>query len=334
MCLQQPTMCICKCATKTHDELERPLNLDNIDENLWNDKCDYIDPDSCTNLNPNDYNLIVLQFNIRSILSNQTELKQLLQTLENKNSIADIILLCETFLNARTTKLVNIPNYTLVSNHRQNRKGSGMCILIRNGITFKLRKDLDHTEHKVIETTYIEITAKDGKRIVVGSLYRPPNSPLAEFITNLNSTMSKIKDESKEAILGMDHNMDLLKANVHKHTQTLIDDLIDKDILPTITHPTRITQSTASLIDNIFVTEKLHCFFKSAVLLTDISDHLPTLTLLKQTKLLHRKPLEFESHSLTESKLKIIKQQLLQTDWSSILCNTTSDENFNIFLCQ
>ena len=308
MCLQHPTICISKCATKTYDELERPLNLDSIDENLWNDKCDYIDPNSCTNLNPNDYNLFVLQLNIRSILSKQTELKQLLHTLENKNSRVDIVLLCETFLNAKTTKLVNIPNYTLISNHRLNRKGGGSCILIRNGITFKLRKDLDHNEQKVIESTYIEINAKDGKRIVVGSLYRPPNSPPVEFITKLNSTISKIKDESKEAILGMDHNMDLLKANLHKHTQTLIDDLIDKDILPTITCPTRITQSTATLIDNIFVTEKLHHFFESAVLLTDISDHLPTLTLLKQTKLLHRKPLEFESHLLTESKLKIIKQ--------------------------
>ena len=54
--------------------------------------------------------------------------------------------------------------------------------------------------------------------------------------------------------------MDLLKANLQKHTQTLIDDLIDKDILPTITCPTRIKQSTATLIDNIFVTEKLHHF--------------------------------------------------------------------------
>ena len=186
----------------------------------------------------------------------------------------------------------------------------------------------------MIESTYVEITCKDGKRIVVGSLYRPLNSPPMEFITKLNSTISIIKDKAKEAIFGMDHNMDLLKANLHKQSQTLIDDLIDKDILPTITHPTRIMQSTATLIDNIFVSGKLHHFFESAVLLTDISDHLPTLTLLKQTKLLHRKPLEFESHLLTESKLKRINQQLLQIDWSSTLSNTTSNENFNTFLCQ
>ena len=327
-------MCFSKSATKIYDELERPLNLDSIDESLWNDKCDYIDPNSCTNLNLNGYTLIVLQLNIRSILSKQTELKQLLHALENKNSRVDILLLCETFLNEKTTKLVNIPNYTLISNHRPNRKGGGTCILIRNGITFKPQKDLDHNEQKVIESTYVEITSKDGKRIVVGSLYRSPNCPPMEFITKLNSTISIIKDEAKEAILGMDHNMDLLKANLHKHTQTLIDDLIDKDILPTITHPTRIMQSSATLIDNIFVSGKLHHFFESAVLLTDISDHLPTLTLLKQTKLLHKKPLEFESRLLTESKLKRIKQQLLQIDWSSTLSNTTSNDNFNTFLCQ
>ena len=70
--------------------------------------------------------------------------------------------------------------------------------------------------------------------------------------------MSKIKNEGKETILGMDHNLDLLKSNVHKQTQALLDDLNDKDILPTITCPIRITQNTATLIDNIFVSEKLH----------------------------------------------------------------------------
>ena len=80
----------------------------------------------------------------------------------------------------------------------------------------------------MIESTFIEITAKDGKRIIVGSVYRPPNSPPLEFINKLNPSISKIVNEKKEAILGMDHNMDLLKASTHKHTQLFIDDLLDK----------------------------------------------------------------------------------------------------------
>ena len=90
-------MCISKLILKTHDSLDRPLNLNTVDELLWNDKCDYLDPEICTNLNPNNYNLIVLQLNIRSLPPNQTELKQLLQNLENHNSRVDVILLCELF---------------------------------------------------------------------------------------------------------------------------------------------------------------------------------------------------------------------------------------------
>ena len=85
-------MCISKIAEKTHDILDRTVDYYSINENLWSDKCDYINPDSCINPSPNECNLIALQLNVRSILSNQIELKQLLQTLENKNSHLDIVL--------------------------------------------------------------------------------------------------------------------------------------------------------------------------------------------------------------------------------------------------
>ena len=38
-----------------------------------------------------------------------------------------------------------------------------------------------------------------------------------------------------------------------------------------ITWPTIVTQSTATLIDNMFVSEKLHKYFESAVILDDRS---------------------------------------------------------------
>ena len=167
-------------------------------------------------------------------------------------------------------KLVNIPNYTLVSNHRQNRKGGGTGILLRNGITYKPRKDLDQFKDKMIETTFIDRNSIDERKITVGSLYRPPNSSLTEFLAKLNETTSKISTEDKDSILGMGHNLDLLKCNIHKQIQALLDDLTDKDLLPTITRPTRITQNTATLLDKIFVSERLHQFFEVAVLLSHL----------------------------------------------------------------
>ena len=46
------------------DTLNRPHNLDELDSSLWNDKCDYVDIDMCSNLNPNNYNQLVMQLNI------------------------------------------------------------------------------------------------------------------------------------------------------------------------------------------------------------------------------------------------------------------------------
>ena len=72
----------------------------------------------------------------------------LIHILETKNSRVDIILLCETFLNKSTEKLVKIPGYTLIYNSRSKSKGGGTAILLRNGINYKRRKDIEVFKEK------------------------------------------------------------------------------------------------------------------------------------------------------------------------------------------
>ena len=79
-------MCFSKSSVKSNEELKRPLNFDSIDKSLWNNKCDYINLQNVKNLNPSGLNLVLLQLNIRSILSHVTELKMLIHILETKNS--------------------------------------------------------------------------------------------------------------------------------------------------------------------------------------------------------------------------------------------------------
>ena len=156
-------MCFSKKDVTVNDSLSRPISMENIDNSLWNDKCDYWETEQCANLNPNNYNFIIMQLNIRSLLSNATELKMLLTKLEQKNSPVDVILLCETFLTKKTEKLVKIPHYQLYSTCRSNHKGGGTAILVRDGIIHKQRKDLNIMVEKEIEATYVEMTAKCGK---------------------------------------------------------------------------------------------------------------------------------------------------------------------------
>ena len=49
------------------DSLHSSRDLSELDNMLWNDNCDYIDIENCTDLNPNNFNLIVLHLNIRSL---------------------------------------------------------------------------------------------------------------------------------------------------------------------------------------------------------------------------------------------------------------------------
>ena len=183
-------------------------------------------------------NLVVLQLNIRSILSHVTELKRMLHTLETKNSQVNIILLCETFLSKTTEKLVKIPGYTLICNSRIESKDGGTAILLQNGINYKRRKDIEVFQEKCVESTIIEIIAKDGIRIIVGSMYRSPNTDPIDFRNTINMISSNSLEEKKEIILGMDYNIDLLKSGIHRQTQFFVNDLLEKNIYPTITRHT------------------------------------------------------------------------------------------------
>ena len=163
----------------------------------------------------------------------------------------------------------------------------------------------------------------------MGSSYKAPNTNPSKFTDHVKKVISKVQSErdEKELILCMDHNLDLLKCHLHEPTRAFLDNLVEKGVFLTITCPTRIMQTSATLIDNTFVSSKLHRSFDSGILLSDISDHLPSLVLLKQTKLLNKEPLEFTSRNLNEQKLKLINEKLHDIDWNGNL--TSSDINLN-----
>ena len=136
-------MCFSKNNLLESDDLNRLMDNFLQHECLWNDKCDYIQPENCNNLNDENYNLLILQLNIRGMLSHQDDLKILLHILNRNRSCIDMVLLCETFLNNKMIKLINIPGYTMISNNRSQAKGGGTAILIREGLKYSTCKDLD-----------------------------------------------------------------------------------------------------------------------------------------------------------------------------------------------
>ena len=72
--------------------------------------------------------------------------------------------LVKHFFTKKVEKLANVPGYHLCSNCCTEYKGGGVCFFFRNGIRASRRKDLETFIEKEVETIYIEITSKCGKR--------------------------------------------------------------------------------------------------------------------------------------------------------------------------
>ena len=110
------------------------------------------------------------------------------------------------------------------------------------------------------------------------------------------------KTHKGEIIVDMDHNLDLLKASMHKDTQEFLDLNFEQKLLPCITRPTCITKTTATLIDKVFISQYLHNSFDSCVLISDISDHMPSIVNIHDQKHDNIKPPEFTCRSINDKK--------------------------------
>ena len=73
-----------------------------------------------------------------------------------------------------------------------------------------------------------------------------------------------------------DTNINLLKSNSHESTNNFLNDLASFGFASSITRPTRITEHSTTLIDNIF-SNWSHLNKNACIIYDDTSDHLPLL---------------------------------------------------------
>ena len=93
----------------------------------------------------------------------------------------------------------------------------------------------------------------------------------------------------------MDQNVDFLKINENKHSLDLYNTLMSLENLPVITKPTQITHSTATLIDNIYLSKILTKDMQANLLIEDLSDHLPCIVSLNKGSRIYKTKITIES---------------------------------------
>ena len=98
---------------------------------------------------------------------------------------------------------------------------------------------------------------------------------LAEFNTTfLGPLLQKLDREDKRKYFLGDFNVDLLKIDNDSNSSSYFDSLTSHFFVPHIIHPTRITSTTKTIIDNIFSNAPNYQEGISGNLTTRLSDHL------------------------------------------------------------
>ena len=98
---------------------------------------------------------------------------------------------------------------------------------------------------------------------------------VTDFKNNyLSQIFEIVSKEQKQVFLLGDFNINLLNYNDHQPTNDFLDSLASNSFIPYILHPTRITNHSKTLIDNIF-SNFISPDIMSGNITATISDHLP-----------------------------------------------------------
>jgi hypothetical protein len=169
-------------------------------------------------------------------------------------------------------------------------------------------------EEGEFESLFVELSSSEP--IIVGEIYRVPDTNQILSLERYETILNKIEQTRLRAIIGTDQNFDYLKIDSNKVTSDLLDLYIYNNMLPMITKPTRVTQTTATLIDNIYVNHNSNCV-QSGIMYMKLSDHFPMFCFAGAAKVSNKPkvPLSFKHRPISTTALNNIINELNNHNW-------------------
>ena len=284
-----------------HTLIPNDNDYDNIPFTGVNLDCKYYAPDQFNELSKEMRKTSsYFHLNCQGLQSHWDNFHNLLCELHSTKFSFDFIGISEIFHVPNTDKL-SLPGYhplKVKTRNVVNGYRGGVGLYVNQNINFHERTDLTVFIPHIIESFFIEIENEHSKNEIVGVIYRPNTAPKADidiFMENVNTLMNLINSEQKPCVIMGDVNINLLKFSNHQKTNEYLENTFQSGFIPTITKPTRVTTSSATLIDHIY-TNDLKNKFTNGIILTDVADHFG---------IFHIK--HMHSHNASGQKLKQIR---------------------------
>ena len=126
----------------------------------------------------------------------------------------------------------------------------------------------------------IDILLHNNQKLTIGAIYRSPNQKSranAQFIDTLSAILKPISLSKTPVMITGDLNYNLLDCE-NTNVNDLIDIMYENSFYPTITTPTRITCTSATVIDHVWTNMlPLNRKITTAIMVDCVADHLPVV---------------------------------------------------------
>ena len=143
-----------------------------------------------------------------------------------------------------------------------------------------------------------------------------------------------VKNINRSSYICGDYNIDLLKIKTNKHFNEFFDNLITTGFFPKITLPTRFTEQSSTLIDNVF-SNNIEERETSGILLNHISDHQLLFTYIEKLSYIERVPKYIDVEKAdTISIAKFVKELNDGNIYDQLLkpIDSNPHENYDTFM--
>ncbi len=319
------------------------LNNETINENLLFNpyenidiKCQYFDICKVINHLKSKKGLKIIGLNIQSLQSKFIDFQEFVDEFLRQGCYLDIICLGEIW-NIKNDEYIKLKGYDFIYKCRSQTNGGGVGFYIKKGIAFKEIKALSKFEEKIIESLTLEISIGKNDKIFLTNVYRSnckhPNltesEQLDRFINLFSDLQADLNSRRYPSYIIGDLNFDLLKFEQHDKTRSLLENSFANGFLELISLPTRITHTSATLIDHIYTNDNKNKF-ESFIITADISDHFPTCTIILD-KVKEAGPVFIQTQNFSEENITSFKQDMLNADWSSVSNNYSAQDAYNKF---
>lgn len=192
----------------------------------------------------NNHNIRISHINVRSLFTGFGEFVQIV--LQEK---FHIIAVTETWLTPHiSTNLISIPGYNFFRQDRTLGRGGGVGVYVSTALEVEIVDFIDITPNVNLEHIWLKFKIKN-KIYALGNIYRPPSGNLNIAINQLDETLSLLVPMVDDVFCVGDMNVNLLHLN-----NPLLNALESYNFVQLINEPTRITGTSSSLLDPIFVT--------------------------------------------------------------------------------